>query len=78
MEVDRNLVMLAPESCESKKNWLSYDFFEKTCGDSDIPKSCTRTPYKIHNLMSFAQIHIIFVLMLSHFSLPSSYVLTKK
>ena len=32
----KNVVMLAPESCESKQNWLSYDFFEKTySGDGD-------------------------------------------
>jgi len=36
MKVGKNVVMLAPESCESKQNWLSYDFFEKTySGDGD-------------------------------------------
>jgi len=26
MKVEKNAVVLAPESCESKQNWLSYDF----------------------------------------------------
>ena len=42
MKVGKNVVMLAPESCESKQNWLSYDFFEKTYsgdGDGDATKS---------------------------------------
>jgi len=42
MKVKKNAVVLAPEWCESKQNWLSYDFFEKTCsggGDGDNTKS---------------------------------------
>ena len=42
MKVEKNAVILALESCESKQNWLSYDFFEKTYsggGDGDDPKS---------------------------------------
>ena len=52
MKVEKNAVALAPESCESKQNSLSYDFFEKTCSDggdgndtSHCTKSCTRTPF---------------------------------
>ena len=47
MEVDKHSVMLALESCKSEQNWLSYEFFEKTCSgddDGDNPKSYTRTP----------------------------------
>ncbi len=42
MKVEKNVVVLAPESCESEQNWLSYEFFKKTCssgGDSDDTKS---------------------------------------
>ena len=42
MKVEKNAVMLAPESCESEQNWLSYDFFVKTYsgdGDGDNTKS---------------------------------------
>jgi len=69
MKVENNPVMLAPEWCESKQNWLSYDFFEKTCsggGDGDDPKSLHQVMHqntlfwKNHNLMSFARIHMIF------------------
>ena len=38
--IEKNAVMLAPKSCESKQNWLSYDFFENTYsghGDGDDP-----------------------------------------
>ncbi len=83
MKVEKNVVMLAPESCESEQNWLSYDFFKKTCssgGDDTWTKSCTRTPFflKNHNLISFAHIHMILVPTRPHFSLLSPYVLTKK
>jgi len=87
MKVEKNAVMLAPESCESKQNWLSYDFFENTYpgdGDGDDPKSLHQVMHQNtlfwenHNLMSFARIHMIFVPLLPHFSLLSPYVLTKK
>ena len=42
MKVEKNAVVLAPESCESEQNWLSYDFFVKTYsgdGDGDDTKS---------------------------------------
>jgi hypothetical protein len=42
VKVEKNAVVLAPESCESKQNLLSYDFFEKTCsgaGAGDDTKS---------------------------------------
>ena len=79
--------MLAPESCKSKQNWLSYDFFEKTCsggGNDDSTKWLHQVMHqntlfwKNHNLMSFAWIHMILVPMRPHFSLLSSYVLAKK
>jgi len=51
MKIEKNAVVLAPESCESKQTWLSYDFFENTYSgdgdgdDGDDPKSLhTRTP----------------------------------
>ena len=87
MKVEKNAVVLAPESCESKQNWLSYDFFEKTCsggGDGDDLKSLHQVMHqntlfwKDHNLISFARIYMIFVPTLFHFSLLLSYVLTKK
>jgi len=79
--------MLAPESCESKQNWLSYDFFDNTYsgdGDGDDPKSLHQVMHQNtlfwenHNLMSFARIHMIFVPLLPHFSLILPYVHTKK
>ncbi len=87
MKVEKNLVMLAPESCESEQNWLSHDFFEKICsggGDGDDTKSLHQVmhqntfSWKNHNLMSFAWIHMILVPTLAHFSLLSSYVVTKQ
>ena len=35
MQIEKNAVVVEPESCESEQNWLSYDFFEKTCSDDD-------------------------------------------
>jgi len=42
VKVERNVVMLAPESCESEQDWSSYEFFENICsggGDGDDTKS---------------------------------------
>jgi len=47
MKIEKSAVMLAPKSCESEKNWLSYNFFENTYsgdGNGDNTKSYTRTP----------------------------------
>jgi len=77
LKVKENAIVLAPESCESKQNWLSYDFFEKMCsgdGDGDDTKSLHQVMHqntfslKIHNSMSFAWIYMIFVLTPSHVS----------
>jgi len=87
MKVETNAVVLVPESCESKQNWLSYDFSEKICfggGDGDDTKSLHQVMHqntlfwKNHNLMSFAQIHMILVPLWPHFSVLSPYILTKK
>ena len=42
MKVEKNVVVLVQESCESEQNSLSYDFFEKICFgavDGDDTKS---------------------------------------
>ncbi len=87
MKVEKDAVTLAPESCEYEQNWLSYEFFEKICsggGDGDDTKSLHQVMHQItfslknHNLMSFAQIHMILVPTLAHFFLLSSYVVKKQ
>ena len=76
MKVEKSVVVLAPEPCESEQNWLSYDFFENTYpgdSDGDDTKSLHQLMHqntlfwRIHNLMSFAWIHMILVPMRPHF-----------
>ena len=79
MKIEKNAVVVEPESCESEQNWLSYDFFEKTCSDDDANQVMHQNTFswKNHNLTSFARIHLIFAPTRPHFYLLSPYVLTK-
>ena len=48
MKVEKKVVVLAPELCESEQNWLGYDFFVKTYsgdGDGDDTKSLHQVIY---------------------------------
>ena len=50
MKVEKDVVALAPESCEYEQNWLSYEFFEKMCsggGDGDDTKSLHQVMHQI-------------------------------
>ena len=55
MKVEKNVVMLAPESCESKQNSLSYDFFKKRCSGAWLGWHHHQNMFsqKNHNLISF-------------------------
>jgi len=54
MKVENYGKALAQESCESEQNSLSYDLFKKGCSHHQNMFS-----QKSHNLISFAQIHMI-------------------
>jgi len=84
MKVEKNGRALAQKSCESEQNSLSYDFIKKRGSGAWLGGVTWYDHHhhhqnmfsqKNHNLISFAQIHMILVPTQLHFSLLSFYVL---